>query len=263
MTHETRLDAAHAAMRAAPEDEGAWLGLYEAVAAVELFVLLKAEAEQHHITPRTVEADGKSHVLAFDSEERLAQFAGDTAPYAALPGRALAVMLAGQGLGLALNLGVAPSEILLPAESLAWLAETLADGPAVEAAQLREFAPPGDLPEALLSALDARLASAAGLADRAYLATARHESGAERHILGIIAAPPAAEAALARAVAEAVRFSGPDPVALDVVFLAPADSVVARLARVGLRFDLPVPESATQIPGAAPGMDPDRPPRLK
>jgi hypothetical protein len=36
---------------------------------------------------------------------------------------------------------------------------------------------------------------------------------------------------------------------------------MARLAKVGLRFDIPEPEEA---PGpAAPGMDPDRPPRLR
>jgi hypothetical protein len=72
---------------------------------------------------------------------------------------------------------------------------------------------------------------------------------------------PGAEAALAEAVAEALRFSGVEAGALDVTFVAADSPVVARFARVGLRFDLPTPAMPT-APGA-PGMDASRPPRLK
>jgi hypothetical protein len=46
-----------------------------------------------------------------------------------------------------------------------------------------------------------------------------------------------------------------------VTFVEAEDPVVARLARVGLRFDLP--ERAAQSGPAAPGMDPERPPKLR
>ncbi|MBZ0124628.1 MAG: SseB family protein, partial [Roseovarius sp.] len=59
------------------------------------------------------------------------------------------------------------------------------------------------------------------------------------------------------------RLSGPDWGAFDVVFLGADDPAVTRLARVGLRFDLPRPEPLAQMPGAAPGMNPDTPPRLR
>jgi hypothetical protein len=39
--------------------------------------------------------------------------------------------------------------------------------------------------------------------------------------------------------------------------------VAARLARVGLRFDLPEAPKDDRVPGSAPGMDPDAPPRLR
>jgi hypothetical protein len=46
-----------------------------------------------------------------------------------------------------------------------------------------------------------------------------------------------------------------------VAFFDSSDPICRRLARVGLRFDLPEPpEPATP---AAPGSDPDRPPRLR
>jgi len=263
MADETRLDTAHAAMQAAPGDDHGRLAFFGALAASELILLLDAEPEGDTVTPRTVEADGQSFVLAFDREDRLARFAGGAAPYAALSGRALAGMLAGQRLGLALNLGTAPSETLLPAEAMGWLAETLAGGPEEAEVRLREVRPPGDLPPHLLAALDTRLAGAVGLAASAYLVWAVYDAGAEGHMLAIVDAAPGANGALARAVSDALRFSGLEDGALDVAFFRADDGVVARLARAGLRFDLPPSEPVAQAPGTAPGMDPDRPPRLK
>jgi hypothetical protein len=49
---------------------------------------------------------------------------------------------------------------------------------------------------------------------------------------------------------------------LDVAHLEGGDPVSARVAKVGLRFDLPSPQMP-QTPGANPGMDPNRPPKLK
>lgn len=263
MTDETRLDAAHAAMAATPEDDRARLAYFETLAASELFLLLEDEAGEDTVTPRVVAAEGQAHVLAFDREDRLARFAGGQAPYVAVSGRAVAGMLAGQQLGLGLNIGVAPSETVLPAEAVAWLADTVAAAPAEVEAQLREVRPPGEMPAHLLQALDARLASAAGMADCAYLAGAVYDTGAEGHMLGIVDAVPGAEGALARAVSDVLQFSGLEAAALDVAFFRAVDPATERLARVGLRFDLPELAQADTPTGAAPGMDPDRPPRLK
>lgn len=81
-------------------------------------------------------------------------------------------------------------------------------------------------------------------------------------MLGIVDAVPGAEPALARMAAEVLQFSGLDAAALDVGFFRADDAVSAKLSKVGLRFDLPKPETPAQTPGAAPGMDPDKPPRL-
>ena len=71
--------------------------------------------EGDRIEPEIFELADASFVLVFDREERLSQFVGRPAPYAAPSGRATASMLAGQGIGLAVNIEVAPSSILLPA----------------------------------------------------------------------------------------------------------------------------------------------------
>jgi len=258
---ETPLDAAHRAMEAAPGDDAARLRFHDRLAGAELLLLLAAEAAGDAVTPEVFEVEGASFVLAFDTEERLSSFTGRISPYAALSGRALAEMLAGQGLGLALNPDAAPSSYLMPAEAVAWLAETLGARPAEVEARLRTATPPRGLPDGLLAALDAKLASAGGLARQAWLAGVTYEGGADGHLLAFVGALPGAEPGLARAVGEALTFSGVEAGELDVAFLRASDPVMARLAKVGLRFDIPEPEAA---PGpAAPGMDPDRPPRLR
>ena len=50
---------------------------------------------------------------------------------------------------------------------------------------------------------------------------------------------------------------------MDVLFLQASDPMAARLARVGLRFDLPVPDRPTPQAPSAPGMDPSKPPKLR
>lgn len=257
----TDLDQAHAAMEAAPDDDAARLRFYERLADTELFMLLGAEAQGDQISPELFEIEDQKFTLVFDREERLSKFVGRVAPYAALPGRGLAEMLAGQGVGLALNLEVAPSAMLIPAEAVDWLVATLSHGPDETEARLTEVSAPGGLPEAVVSGLDRKLAIAAGLARFAYLAAATYEDGANGHILAFVDAVDGAEKALATAASEALTFSGIEAGMMDVLFVKASDPLAAHLAKVGLRFDLPEPE-APQIPGA-PGMDPDQPPKLR
>jgi hypothetical protein len=261
MTETTELDVAHAAMEAAPEDDLARLRFYERLAGGEVFLLLTEEAVGDSIAPELFEVEDQRFVLVFDREDRLAAFAGTVAPFAALSGRALAEMLAGQGIGLALNLDVAPSAMLLPAEAVDWLAATLANAPQEAEARPVEVTAPGALPEALLLALDRRLASAAGLAEVAWLAGVTYADGRRGHVLAIVGSVLGAERAIAATVGEALTFSGLEAGEIDVTFLTPTDPLIDRLARVALRFDLPKPARATAP--SAPGMDKNRPPRLR
>lgn len=257
----TDLDQAHAAMEAAPEDDAARLRFYERLADTELFMLLSAEAENDQITPELFEIEDQRFTLVFDREERLSQFVGRVAPYAGLPGRALAQMLQGQGIGLALNLEVAPSAMLIPAEAVDWLVETLKHAPDETEARLTEINAPKGLPEIVVSALDRKLAIAAGLARFAYLAAATYEDGSKGHVLAFVDAAEGAQKALASAAGEALTFSGIEAGVMDVLFVKASDPLATHLARVGLRFDLPEPEEP-HVPGA-PGMDPENPPKLR
>ncbi|SHI78175.1 SseB family protein [Wenxinia saemankumensis] len=257
MTETTPLDEAHAAMQAAPEDDALRLRYWERFAETPLSLLLEAEATGDDIAPRLIEEEGVPYLLAFDREDRLAEFAGAPAPTAGLSGRGLAEMLAGQGVGVALNPG-APSQMLVPPDALTWLAATLGQGPAEAEARPVALHPPGQVPDALTEALGRRLAGAAGLARAAWLAGVEWDGGGRGHLLAVTGARPGAEPALAAAVNEALTFSGLEAGALDVVFLPESDPMLARLDRVGLRFDIPDPPRPRP-----PGRDPGTPPRLR
>jgi hypothetical protein len=259
----TPLDIAHAAMETAPDDDAARLRFFERVADGELFLLLETEAGDQAVTPRVFALEDGPVVLAFDREDRLSAFTAAPAAYAALPGRVMAAQLAGQGIGIGLNLGVAPSSFLMSAGAVDWLAATLGHAPAEVQARPLSFHAPGGLLERLIEGLDAKLARAGGLALTALLAGVTYADGRRGHMLAFVGAVPGAESALARAAAEALTFSAVDAGEMDVTFLAPEEPVLVPLARVALRFDLPVPALPDPVTPGAPGMNPGRPPRLK
>lgn len=257
------LDAAHAAMMAAPEDDAARMRYYARLADGMLYLMLEQEADEGAVQPVLVTLEDTQVVLAYDSEERLAATTDAPVPYAELPGRVIAAQLAGQNVALGINLGVGEGEFLVSPEALIWLAETLNHAPANVSARPVAFEPPKGLPESLMQALDAKLARAGGLAQAALLAAVRYDDGRHGHMLAYIGAVPGAEAALTRAASEALTFSGVEAGEMDVTFLAADMPAVDRMARVALRFDLPEPAASAPAAPAAPGMDPAKPPKLR
>ena len=263
MTLQTPLDHAHAAMEAAPDDDTSRLRFFDRLAEAELFLMLAREADGDQAEPELFDLGDTRYVLVFDTEDRLSRFAGREVPYAALSGRSIAAMLTGQGIGLAINPDVAPSSTLLPDTAVDWLADTVAQAPKEAEARPEQFNAPSALPEVLLQAIDAKLRTAIGLARRGYLAEVIYDTGTKSHLIGFTGTVPGAESALARAIQEALVFSGLEAAALDVVFLRDSDPVTAQLARVGLRFDLPEPAAPERAEAVAPGSDPEKPPILR
>lgn len=260
LTLQTPLDQAHAGMMASPQDDHARLRFYERLADAELFLMLAEEPDGDRIVPETFELSDGTYVLAFDREERLAAFATRPVPYAILSGRSLAKMLAGQGLGLGVNFG-ALSEHLLSVSSLEWLVGKLSEQPKEIEARPVRFHAPTDLPAKLLEALNAKLSSAVGMADTAWLGGVTYDTNAQSHVIAFVGPVPGAQPALVQAVSEALIFSGLDAGAIDVIFFTTDDPALGRLAKVGVRLDIPKPAVAnTPQP---PGMDPKIPPKLR
>lgn len=262
MTETTPLDLAHLAMEANPEDVPARLKYFERLADSELFMLLTEEPKGETLSPEMFDLSDGSFILVFDREERLSAFVGKPAPYAALSGRVIAGMLQGQGVGMALNPDVAPSSNIIDPSAVSWLAETVSAAPEAAEAHAESFLSP-IAPENLVTALSEKLATASGLAHSAYLVGVTYDNGGQGHLLGVVDAIEGAEAAIAKAVNEALTFSGLEAAALDVTFLKAQDQTTAALARTGLRFDIPQPEKPEDYKPKAPGMDPDTPPILR
>ena len=264
MSTKTVLDTAHAAMMSNPDDVYLRMSFYAVLADIEVFLLLEAEPKASSIEPQMIDVEGARYVLGFDSAERLAAFSGGAAPYAALSGRIMAQMLASEEAGLALNLEVAPSSIMLPAEALVWMRDTLQAAPEeAEPAPKRKGGLAAlrspDIPEVLLHALDAKLSRAAGLAKVAYLVS-KDEGGL---MLAILGAKEPAQAPLAKAASEALVFSGLEDMTLDVAFFNDSEGLRAQFGRAGLRFDVPQPAPVQSEQIAAPGSNPEKPPKLR
>jgi hypothetical protein len=102
---------------------------------------------------------------------------------------------------------------------------------------------------------------AGGRARAAWLAEAEYAGGARAALLAFTGTAPGAEGALAQAAGEALTFSGLEAGWLDVAFLSEDERLADRLGAVALRIDLP--QAAAPDAPAAPGADPDRPPRLR
>jgi len=270
MTSElTAYDRAHAAMEADPENEALRLAVYDRLADAELFVLLERDPDEDgDIVPQLFETEEGDFVLAFDTEERLAVFSDEPVPYAALPGRVIAQTLAGEGVGLGVNLGVADSAMLLPPEALEWLSHTLTHAPEATAAKPVDFAGPGLSPAVLallLPAFEAKFAQLAGLATEAILGSVLYEGGRRGHVLAFLGAPEPARPGIAKAMGEALMFSGLEAGELDVTFLEAEDPAAVVLLEKGLVLHLPerVEEEVQELKLTAPGMDPDKPPILR
>lgn len=228
------------------------------LADTELFVALDGDPVEDRARLRLFDLAGGKLAIAADEEERLAGFFGAPTGHVAMPGRALAAMLAPEGVTLMVNPG-ASSEMLLDPGLLAWLAEALAQAPAEDQAAPAQLHPPTpEMVAALAEPLAARLADMEGLAEAVALVAAHWPDGAEGHMLVLSGAPEEARPLIAKALAELLAFLPPLPAPCDVAFDLPLPK-----GALILRLD-PVAPEAVPVPGPrAPGSDPDKPPILR
>ena len=277
---EATLGAALAALRLAEArgdadaSDAARLVYYAALAAQEICVALETSggpAAGDSFAPRTLALGGGPVVLAFDDEAYLAAFAPEGAEFVMLAGRDLMQAMAGQGLGLGMNLASPQRAYLLDAAGVDWLA-ALVSMPAPRprnASQIAQqvLAPPDGVPGMLAALLVMRLALWPGAIQAAVLLRADAQV-----VLVVIGVAPATQPALAHNLAEAARFAGFSPqgsaegTAPDFaqVFVDADDPLAAKACAIGRALPVaPAAPSASHHPGAAPGLDPDRPPNLR
>ncbi|MAS42254.1 MAG: hypothetical protein CML46_17965 [Rhodobacteraceae bacterium] len=259
----------------------------DALMGSELLLLLEAPLKGDRMRPVILELEAGATALAFDTEARLAAFGGGS-DYAEINGLALARLLGAQGVNLAVNPGVAPSELFHEAAALTWMAESAEAETRAEAARVGRLGPPRAATEALVAALDGRLAALATYLAEAWLvqaaapeAPAGGKDGAEEtaptllmilrerpglDLAGKKALDMAAEArreAMVSALARSARLAAPEGPDFATMFVEETAPALAAARRFGLGFELPEPEAPRATGPSAPGMDPARPPKLR
>ena len=267
----TNLDRAHEQMQLRPDDDALRARFMSLLADCELFLPLKKEPKGDEIAPELLDLEGGTYLSAYDSEERLSQGcqnAGEGGvPYIALSGRILARMLAGSQVGLALNLNVAPSSMLLSNDMMRWVNEVLDHAPETAQGHIASLHSPRQFAGSFLDVLSAKLVFSASLAQAFWLCRVVYKSGEEADVLAILGAEARVEEALAKAVQEAVLLAGEGDTVLDVLFLTGDEPLVAALERLGERLIFERSEEAPNTPQntfpTPPGRDPDKPPILR
>lgn len=224
------------------------------LADTQLFVTLVEEPAGEQVQLRMLPAEGFEFALACDSEERLSAFWQGPVAYVALPGRAVAQMLAGAGKALLVNPGQ-PSEMLLDAAGLAWLESALDATPdaATPEAMPQLHAPDPQAAATLRAPLSERVANFAGLAGHVALVGATWQDGRQGHLLLVSGTQAPHRDALAKSLAEFLSFLPPIAGGVDLAFAEP------ELPRDALVIRVPAPPA----PPAAPRRDPNAPPRLR
>ena len=260
MTRQTRIDLAFEAMSADGDSQTHRMAFFEAVADAELIILLKEQALEMVLNLENLESAGKTFAVVFDTDGRLAEYASATAHYAALPGRKLVKMLAGQGVGIALNPGVAPSSYLIAPQAVEWLASVVREEPEGVEQRIISVGPPASSTSALVTALDRKFSSFEGMAKQAVLASVVYLNGEHGNIVAFVDPIRDAETALAQAVYDVLKFNSASG-NWSVGHFASSSSISTMLTKKGLVFDLP--KAREPKSRSAPGSDPDNPPRLR
>jgi hypothetical protein len=263
----TPLDRAYlaAAADAAPHLSGR---VADALMAAPLWLLLETEPAGDRFSPQLLELEAGPTALAFDDEDRLIAFTEVPAAHVCMPGRALISLLAGQGLNLAINPGVAPSEIFWDAAAISWAAEALSGDVDAETAQPHALIPPEGITTEALELLGLKLAALAPALAEAWLTEASFPDGSARLLMVLRLrgddGDADAEADVARALADTGRLAGAALPELDAAFTAEGDALLLRARQVGMGVELPAPpaQPARAAP-EAPGSNPDKPPRLR
>lgn len=251
-----------AARLMAQDPEVGRLQFFRTLADANLMLLLETDAQGETLTPRIFDLPEGRVVLAFEREEDLASLGvgpdSGPLPYAELPGRVLAQLLAPEGLGLGLNLGSGlQSEQLFPAAAMVWLTDQLAGSLSTERGGFADLtAPDAQASAALAQILAQAPAGWGGQADQARL----YAKG-DGLALILSGAPEAGQQALAQSLAEALRFADLGGRVVDIAF---AESNA--WPKGGTLFDWPArhaPVAAASPVRAGPGTDPEKPPILK
>ena len=270
----TAIDRAYSEMIDGGEAE--LLRFYQVLAGSDLLVLLDASDENEVPEPKIIPVEAGQYVLVFDLKERVTELTGYDAPTSRVAGREVFQLMRGRGIGVAVNMGEAPSAMLIPGDAIDWICDTLDDAAAAENAPVPAPAPaagrfkallaPHNFPDTLQLALTDKLAPVADLYDKALLLRAEYDDGQSGYLVAFSAVEDANRGVIAASVNDALATFRGKEVALDIAFMARDEPLLDRIGRVATHLR---PQGANRPGGgssnrlSAPDSGTPRPLRLK
>ncbi len=270
----TDIDRAYSEMITGGEAE--LLRFYQVLAGSGLFVLLDAPDGNEVPEPKIIPVEAGHYVLVFDLKDRVTELTGYDAPTSRVTGREVFQLMRGRGIGVAVNMGEAPSAMLIPGDAIDWICDTLDDAagkapapapaPAPAAGRFKALLAPHNFPDTLQLALNDKLGPVADLYDRALLLRAEYDDGQSGYLLAFSVVEEGNRGAIAASVNDALATFRGKEIALDIAFLASDEPLLDRIGRVATPLR---PEGARRPEGgpsnrlSAPNAGTPRPLRLK
>ncbi len=236
----TDIDRAYSEMIDGGEAE--LLRFYQVLAGSDLLVLLDASDENEVPEPKIIPVEAGHYVLVFDLKERVTELTGYDAPTSRVTGREVFQLMRGRGIGVAVNMGEAPSAMLIPGDAIDWICDTLDESaarnpaptpaPAPAPGRFKALLAPHNFPDTLHLALNEKLGPVADLYDRALLLRAEYDDGQSGYLVAFSAVEDANRGMIAASVNDALAtFRGKD-VALDIAFMSRDEPLLDRIGRV-------------------------------
>ena len=235
----TQLNKAFLEMSQNPENNDARLKYYGVLADTNLFLLLEQEPSNEILDPKFIQLKGNNFALAFDSEEKLSEFYGETAAFAEVTGRVLAKMLLEEKIGLGINLGISEGELLLPWEIIEWFVNVLDEAPNLVQITPKKFLRAEAFPEILVKALQEKLMPAVGLFDEIWICAVEYNEDESSHLICLMGAQNSAQQAIVKSINEVLSFTDIDLGNIDVAHFSYDDEVCTKIREIGIKLEFP------------------------
>lgn len=262
-TQLSRLDTAYANMQNPDGDETAELRFYETFCDCVLTVLIVEDEAQDKIQFDIFETSQGALVLAFDSEDRMAEFIEKPTGFINMPGRELLQMLSDQQLGIGLNLAVAPSSQILEKATLDWVRDVIGSESMVKMDKISSLKPATNISPSLSQNLAMRLQAFYGFVESVLICDVTYEDGYAGTAFFVLNCDPDTEANLFAMLMETQRFSSRDDSEIAIQFIQTNSPNIDDIRAVAQEVK-PLPRSAKSISTPkAPGRDPAKPPKLR
>lgn len=251
-TIETALDLAFERARSDEDETGAF---YDALFATTVFMPIRgsfdengeeSESEARSVEPLIYEVEGDQSILIFDTEERLARWANEPLNYIGIPGSTFFKMFQGE-MQVGVNLAVAPSSVVIPADVVSWLhdrAEAAVESEEVPAGTGMDVTAPPELAPEAIGRLTAKLAGLRKEVHEAIIFSLAIDAGEDetqrRVVLGVALTVGGIEDAdnIATSLAEAATIAFNGERAFEVALLDPESPLMTAARNVGVKLPI-------------------------